>query len=54
MITGESEAIDVSVTAMDNNSLEARNIIFNGSLVVDGGCIAFVIRSGDNSLIGTM
>ena len=54
MITGESEAIDVSVAAMDNNSLEARNIIFNGSLVVDGGCIAIAIRTGDNSLIGTM
>jgi magnesium-transporting ATPase (P-type) len=54
MITGESEAIEVSVVAMDSNSLEARNIIFNGSLVVDGGCFAMAIRTGDDTLIGTM
>ena len=54
MITGESEAIDVSVTAHDPNALEARNIIFNGSLVVDGSCYAVAIRTGDATLIGTM
>jgi sodium/potassium-transporting ATPase subunit alpha len=54
MITGESEAIEVSVVALDSNSLEARNIIFNGSLVVDGGCLAMAIRTGDDTLIGTM
>ncbi len=54
MITGESEPVDNSVTAHDPNALEARNIIFNGSLVVDGGCYAVVIRTGDATLIGTM
>jgi sodium/potassium-transporting ATPase subunit alpha len=44
-----------SVTiAADPNALEAKNIIFNGSLVVDGGCLAVVIRTGDATLIGTM
>lgn len=54
MITGESEAIDTSVAAQDPNALEARNLIFNGSLVVDGGCYAVVVRTGDATLIGTM
>lgn len=54
MITGEAEPIDVQVTAADPNALEAKNIIFNGSLVVDGGCYAVVIRTGDATLIGTM
>ena len=54
MITGESEAIETSVVAMDTNALEAKNIIFNGSLVVEGGCLAMVIRTGDDTLIGTM
>jgi len=54
MITGESEPVDNTVVASDPNALEARNIIFNGSLVVDGGCYAVIIRSGDATLIGTM
>jgi sodium/potassium-transporting ATPase subunit alpha len=54
MITGESEPIDVSVAAQDPNALEARNLIFNGSLVVDGSCYAMVVRTGDATLIGTM
>lgn len=54
MITGESEPIEVGVIAADVNSLEARNIIFNGSLAVDGACLAVAIRTGDSTLIGTM
>lgn len=54
MITGESEPVDSQVSAHDPNALEAKNIIFNGSLVVDGGCYAVVIRTGDATLIGTL
>ena len=32
MITGESEPVESVVNAADPNALEARNIIFNGSL----------------------
>ena len=54
MITGEAEPVDNQVNAADPNALEAKNLIFNGSLVVDGGCYAVVIRTGDATLIGTM
>lgn len=54
MITGESEPIESCVMAHDPNPLEARNIIFNGSLVVDGSAFAVVIRTGDETLIGSM
>ena len=54
MITGESEPVDSTVIAADPNALEAKNIIFNGSLIVDGGCLAIAIRTGDATLIGTM
>jgi magnesium-transporting ATPase (P-type) len=54
MITGESEPVDSTVNAADPDPLEAKNIIFNGSLVVDGGCLAVVVRTGDDTLIGTM
>jgi magnesium-transporting ATPase (P-type) len=45
-----------SVIAADPNALEAKNknINFNGSLVVGGGCLAVAIRPGDATLIGTM
>ena len=54
MITGESEAIDVSVESKNHNPLESKNIIFSGSLVVDGSCMAVAIRTGDATLIGKM
>jgi sodium/potassium-transporting ATPase subunit alpha len=54
MITGESEPVDNSVQPVDEKPLEAKNIIFNGSLVVDGSCLAVVIRTGDDTLIGGM
>ena len=54
MITGESEPVDSAVFAADNNPLEARNLIFSGSLVVDGGCLAVAIRTGDSTLMGSM
>ena len=54
MITGESEPVESSVVASDVKALEARNIVFNGSLVVDGGALVVAIRTGDATLIGTM
>jgi magnesium-transporting ATPase (P-type) len=54
MITGESEAVESQVDAASKAPLEARNIVFSGSLVVDGSCLAVVIRTGDNTLMGTM
>jgi sodium/potassium-transporting ATPase subunit alpha len=53
MITGESEPIDVSVDSKNQNALESKNIIFNGSLCVDGTCLAVAIRTGDDTLAQT-
>ena len=54
MITGESNPVKVRVEAADPNILEAKNVVFNGSLVVDGAAIALSIRTGDATLIGGM
>ena len=54
MVTGEAEPVESSVRCKDPNPLEAKNIIFNGSLVVDGSGICVVIRTGDETLIGSM
>jgi hypothetical protein len=54
MVTGEAEPVESSVRCKDPNPLEAKNIVFNGSLVVDGAGYAIVIRTGDETLIGSM
>ena len=54
MITGESNPVRVRLDAADPNILEAKNCIFSGSLVVEGGAIALAIRTGDATLIGGM
>ena len=54
MITGESEPVESTVVAADSKPLEAKNLIFNGSLVVDGSCYALIVRTGDDTLIGGM
>jgi sodium/potassium-transporting ATPase subunit alpha len=54
MITGESDPVENCVVSAHQNALESKNVIFNGSLVVDGSCLAVVIRTGDATLIGTM
>ena len=55
MLTGESEAVECQVLPKPGElAHEARNIVFNGSLVVDGSGLAVVIRTGDNTFIGTM
>jgi sodium/potassium-transporting ATPase subunit alpha len=54
MLTGESDAVETTTKAADKNPLEARNLLFNGSLAVEGSCLAVVIRTGDRTLIGGM
>ena len=41
MITGESEPVESVVNAADPNALEAKNIIFNGSL---GEILSYLTR----------
>jgi sodium/potassium-transporting ATPase subunit alpha len=54
MITGESEPIEISVNAKSTNPLEAKNLVFNGSLVVEGACLCLAVRTGDATLMGKM
>jgi sodium/potassium-transporting ATPase subunit alpha len=54
MITGESEPIDISVQNKSTNPLEAKNMVFNGSLVVEGACTCIAVRTGDATLMGKM
>src|SRR5690349_744955 len=39
VLTGESEAIEASTTATDDNFLESKNIAFMGTHIVQGSCV---------------
>ena len=51
-LTGEAEPQTRSVSNSQRNPLEATNLVFNGSLAVNGEGYGIVIRVGDNTVIG--
>ncbi|KAJ3318730.1 hypothetical protein HDV06_007055 [Boothiomyces sp. JEL0866] len=51
-LTGEAEAQERGVKNEHENPLEAHNLMFNGTLCVNGECYGIVIRTGDNTVIG--
>ncbi|KAF9097246.1 hypothetical protein BGX27_000988 [Mortierella sp. AM989] len=51
-LTGESEPQDRNPVNEHTNPLEARNLAFSGSLVVNGEGYGLVIRTGDNTVLG--
>ncbi|KAG0345538.1 hypothetical protein BG004_003625 [Podila humilis] len=51
-LTGETDPQDRSVANDMKSPLEARNLCFNGSLVVNGEGYGIVIRTGDNTVLG--
>ncbi|KAG0226863.1 hypothetical protein B0O80DRAFT_439770 [Mortierella sp. GBAus27b] len=51
-LTGETDPQDRSPANDQNNPFEARNLAFNGSLVVNGEGYGLVIRTGDNTVLG--
>ena len=55
-ITGESEPVELDASAVyvlgETPVEEAKNIAFNGSLILDGSGIGVVLATGDKSLIG--
>ncbi|KAG0206624.1 hypothetical protein BGX33_007313 [Mortierella sp. NVP41] len=52
VLTGESEAIEASTSATDDNFLESKNIAFMGTHVVQGSCLGVVILKGNDTLMG--
>ena len=53
-LTGESDAIEIFVDRRSDTANEARNIVFNSSLVMEGDAWGVVYRSGDDTYIGTI
>lgn len=51
-LTGESEPQERSLINSHENPMEANNIVFNGTLVVEGEGAGIVIRIGDDTVLG--
>ncbi len=53
-LTGESEPVECGLEAVSDVPIEARNIVFSSSFVTGGEGLGVVIKTGDDSLIGTI
>jgi sodium/potassium-transporting ATPase subunit alpha len=51
-LTGEAEALERGITNSQQSPLEATNLVFNGTLAVNGEAYGIVIRTGDQTVIG--
>jgi len=52
MLTGESEAIESSVTCTDKIYTESKNIAFMTTLITNGQGKGVVVEVGDKTMIG--
>jgi len=52
VLTGESEAIEASTAATEDNFLESKNIAFMGTHIVQGSCVGIVVLKGNDTLMG--
>ncbi|KAI8355961.1 hypothetical protein B0O80DRAFT_448399 [Mortierella sp. GBAus27b] len=52
VLTGESDAIEASIIATDDNFLESKNIAFMGTHIVQGSCVGIVVLKGNDTLMG--
>jgi sodium/potassium-transporting ATPase subunit alpha len=53
-LTGESEPIELSLSRGIENPLEASNLAFYGSLIVNGDGYGIVVRTGDKTVLGSI
>ena len=53
-LTGESVAVGLKVTAASENAMEARNIAFFSTNVLEGKARGVVVRTGDRTVIGSI
>eukprot|EP00835_Amoeboradix_gromovi_P005710 NODE_568_length_6607_cov_0.144130.p1 type:complete len:1059 gc:universal NODE_568_length_6607_cov_0.144130:5335-2159(-) len=53
-LTGEAEPLIRKSSTSTMNPLEADNLCFFGTLIVQGDCVGIVIRTGQNTVIGSI
>ena len=53
-LTGEPDAIPATTVAVHDLPVEARNLVFSSSLVMNGEGFGVVYRTGDNTMIGSI
>lgn len=53
-LTGESEPVECFLEHQHDEAIEAKNVVFNSCLVVEGEGYGVVIRTGDATFIGSI
>lgn len=53
-LTGEGDAIECVVQRKSDHPNEARNLVFNSSLTMNGDAVGVVYRVGDDTMIGSI
>jgi sodium/potassium-transporting ATPase subunit alpha len=53
-LTGENEPIECTVQKQSDMVTEAKNFVFNSSLVMEGDARGVVVRTGDHTFIGSI
>jgi magnesium-transporting ATPase (P-type) len=51
-LTGEVDAIEISIEPQSKLAMEAKNLAFNSCLCMEGSAYGIVYATGDNTLIG--
>ena len=52
--TGEPEPVDLQLDKTDDEALHSKNLAFNSAMVVEGKGMGIVVRTGDNTMIGSI
>jgi len=52
--TGEPEPVELQLDQTDDEALHSKNLAFNSAMVVEGNGIGVVVRTGDNTMIGSI
>lgn len=52
--TGEPEPVELALDKTDDEALHSKNLAFNSAMVVEGKGMGVVVRTGDNTMIGSI
>ena len=53
-LNGESEPVECQLKSANDDAMYSKNIIFNSCLIVEGDAIGVVVKTGNDTFIGSI
>ena len=53
-LNGESEPVECQLKSANDDPMYSKNIIFNSCLIIEGDAVGVVVKTGDNTFIGSI